>query len=444
MNPRQTALSIIQSTLQAIDPQEAVKTHLRLSGRRLICGDASYNLDDFDRVRLIGFGKGSAPMAQAVHSLLKTQISDGLVIVKYDHTLPADVDINPIQIVEAGHPIPDENGLKHTRALIDFVSNSTERDLILCLISGGGSALLVQPAGEITLSQMRTLTQRLLEAGATITEINTIRKHLSAIKGGWLARQAAPATIISLILSDVGGDQLDMIASGPTVPDPTTFGDALALLEKYGLISVIDPAIVSHLRAGVQGQQPETPKPGDRAFNKTQTLIISNNRMAATAATTAAQQAGLNAAYFDRFIEGEARIVAVQVAKMAMLLSSSSDLIQRPAALIFGGETTVTMPPEHGLGGRNQELALACVPYLNGRPNVLIATLATDGNDGPTDAAGAYVDGQTMEKAESHNLDVQAYLDNHDSYHFFEALNDLIITGPTNTNVNDLLFIFAW
>jgi len=444
MNIRQIALNIIHATLEAVNPQTAVKTYLKRNGTTLICSGQTYNLADYERLRVIGFGKGSAPMAQAVHELFSDQVTDGLVIVKYGHTLPPEVKVDPIQIVEAGHPVPDENSLVHTKTLIDFLADSTERDLILCLISGGGSALLTQPAIGLTLSQIQAITQHLLGAGADITEINTIRKHLSAVKGGRLAKLAAPATIISLILSDVGGDKLDMIASGPTVPDPTTYADALALLEKYKLMASIDSATLTYLRHGAAGQHPETPKPGDPAFENITHVIISNNQMAAVAALEAAQGQNFNAASFGTFIEGEASEVARRVANLARMLNRRSDLIQKPAALIFGGETTVTLGSKPGLGGRNQELALACALHIQDESNLLIATLATDGNDGPTDAAGAFVDGQTVSRAAAQGLNAQAYLDQHDSYHFFQALDDLIITGPTNTNVNDLILIFTW
>lgn len=443
MDTQKIALEIVHAALEAVNPQTAVKTHLKREGHILTCGSQVYTLANYERVRVIGFGKGSAPMAQAVYELLADAISDGLVIVKYDHTLSPEVDIRPIQVVEAGHPVPDENSLVHTQNLIDFLANGTERDLILCLISGGGSALLTQPADGLSLPDIQTLTQRLLEAGATITEINTIRKHLSKVKGGWLAKVAAPATIVSLILSDVAGDQLDMIASGPTVPDPTTFTDALALLEKYQLTTKVAPTILDYLQAGTLGQHPETPKPGDPVFTHVQNIIVANNQMAVIAAREAARNRNFNAASFNTFIEGEAHEVAQQVGSLARLLTSDSELIQKPAALIFGGETTVTLK-ESGLGGRNQELALACALHIQGTPNLLVAAVATDGNDGPTDATGAFVDGQTIARATALGLDAQSYLDKHDSYHFFKALNDLIITGPTNTNVNDLILIFAW
>ena len=383
-------------------------------------------------------------MAQSVHQLLSDVITDGLVIVKYGHTLPSEVNIDPIQIVEAGHPLPDENSVKQTQALIDLLDDSSDQDLVLCLISGGGSALLTQPTAGLTLPQMQDLTQHLLAAGADITEINTIRKHLSAVKGGQLAKHIAPATILSLILSDVGGDRLDMIASGPTVPDPTTYDDALALLKKYSLTSKVESGILQHLQDGAAGLKPETPKPEDSAFEQIQNVIIANNRMAAEAAVTAAKSYGFNVAGFDTFLDGDVRDIGRQASTLAQALAQTSDLLQKPILLIFGGETTVVLNDSPGAGGRNQELGLICAMHIQNLPNLLIATVATDGNDGPTDAAGAMVDGQTIARAQAQGLNPQAYLNGHDSYHFFAPLNDLIITGPTNTNVNDLLLIFSW
>jgi hydroxypyruvate reductase len=443
MESRKIAHQMIKAALKAVDPFQTVLAHLKRHKNNLTCGSQVYNLDHYDRVRVIGFGKGSAPMAQAVHTLLADKITGGLVIVKYNHTLPSTIDISPIELVEAGHPVPDSNGLEYTKNLSSFLTDSAEGDLILCLISGGGSALLVQPVSEVSLADLQSLTKHLLEAGATINEINTIRKHLSKVKGGWLAQLAKPATLVSLILSDVGGDPLDIIASGPTTPDPSTFTDALAILEKYQLIGQVEPNVLSYLLAGSTGKQPETPKPGDTAFDKVQNVIIANNHMAIAAAADKGRSLDLNSAYLTPFIEGEARRVAHKIAALAQNLSQESGLLRKPIALILGGETTVTIKGE-GLGGRNQELALATAIEIQDQPNLLVAYFATDGNDGPTDAAGAFADGQTIAKATAVGMDAQAYLDNNDSYHFFQAIDDLIITGPTNTNVNDIALILAW
>jgi len=442
MNLRENARQILLAALEAVNPFQAVMTHLQRDGNVLFCDSEAYNLSRYDRVRVIGFGKGSAPMAQAVHSLLADKITDGLVIVKYGHTLPADTSIAPIELAEAGHPIPDANSVTHTRRLVALLADSTPRDLILCLISGGGSALLTMPAEGLSLRHLQPLNQRLLEAGAAIDEINIIRKHLSQVKGGQLARRAHPATLINLILSDVGGDPLDIIASGPTSPDPSTFADALAVLKRYHLLQRTSPAVRAYLQAGAAGHRPETPKPGDPIFERVQYSIIGNNRAAVAAAAEAARRLGFHAAPMSNFIEGEARQVARKIASLADSLSHDSGLLQRPVALVMGGETTVTIRGS-GTGGRNQELALAIALEIQGRPNLLVACFATDGNDGPTNAAGAFADGQTVARAAAIGLDAQIFLDNNNSYPFFQALDDLIITGPTNTNVNDLILLLA-
>lgn len=440
---RDIAQKIIDKALKAVDPYQAVINHLKRNDDTLVCGSHTYDLANFDRVRIIGFGKGSTPMAQAAHDLLADKITDGLVIVKYGHILADNINISPVALVEAGHPVPDEKSLAHSTTLVSMLADGTESDLVLCLISGGGSALLTRPVDGISLADVQTLTKALLAAGATINEINAIRKHLSSVKGGQLARLAHPATLISLILSDVGGDPLDVIASGPTTPDFSTFEEALRLLEKYHLTKQVAPSIPAHLQAGRSGSKPETPKQDDPAFKRVQNHIIANNQMALEAAVEAARELGWHADSFGPFLEGEATEVARQIAFLARTVSLNSTIFKKPAALIFGGETTVTLKG-NGLGGRNQQLALATALHIQNSANLLVAYIATDGNDGPTDAAGAIVDGQTISKATTAGLDPLAYLDNNDSYHFFRAIDDLIITGPTNTNVNDIVLILAW
>ncbi|MFQ5578643.1 MAG: glycerate kinase, partial [Anaerolineae bacterium] len=432
---RTIARQIIQAALNAVDPYTAVTTHLKRDNNRLICDSQPYNLNEFERVLVVGFGKGSAPMAHAAHSLLADRITAGLVIVKYNHTLPPAVDISPVKLVEAGHPVPDSGGVANTRALINLLDHTTDRDLILCLISGGGSALFVQPAPGLSLAQVQDVTQHLLNAGAPIADVNTVRKHLSVVKGGQLARLARPATLLSLIVSDVAGDRLDTIASGPTAPDPSTFTAALDILDTHRLTRRLPPAVVAHLRAGAQGRAPETPKPGDPAFERVQNVIIANNRMALNAAAQKARRLGFTPTVTPTFVEGEARRVGQEVALMAQKLCQPANARPKPAAIIWGGETTVTVRGT-GRGGRNQELALAAALQLADCPDVLVACVATDGNDGPTDAAGAFADGTTVRRAVAANLSPQACLNNNDSYHFFRATGDLIVTGPTNTNVN--------
>ncbi len=438
-----TLYTIINTALRAVDPFNAVKNVLHREGNLLRCGDTDYNLDTIDRITVIGFGKAGAPMAQAVHSRLADRIAAGAVIVKYGHTLPADADISPIAILEAGHPVPDENGVRHTRRLIELLADIRPTDLVIALISGGGSALLVQPVAGVSLADVQSLTDRLLKAGAPITAINTVRKHLSRVKGGQLAKLAEPARIVSLILSDVGGDPLDSIASGPTAPDPGTFADAIAALKKYGLWDDIPPAIADHLRDGAAGVHPETPKPGDAVFTRVQNEIIANNRTAIDAAAEAARAHGFAVSVHPDFVEGEARHVAQWVAENTRQLRKTVDTGGKPAAFIFGGETTVTIRG-NGLGGRNMELALATALNIAGLPRVRVACVATDGNDGPTDAAGAIISGETVAAAAKRGLNAAAFLQNNDSYHFFEASGELLKTGATNTNVNDIGLVLAW
>ena len=326
--------------------------------------------------------------------------------------------------------MPDEHSVQGAQAIADLVSEATANDLIICLISGGGSALLTLPLPEMSLTDLQSLTDALLRSGATINEINTVRKHCSGVKGGNLARLAAPATVITLILSDVVGDPLDVIASGPTVPDPTTVADARAVLARHAIGH--DPEIPFR----------ENPKPGDRAFERLQNVVIGSNRLAALAAVGEARRSGYNAMLLSTYVEGEAREVAKVAAALAKSVRNHGDPIPAPACLVWGGETTVTVRGR-GKGGRNQELALAAALALAGWPGVRVVALATDGTDGPTDAAGAIASGETLARARTLGLDPLAALESNDSYPFFDALGDLLRTGPTGTNVNDLLFILV-
>jgi hydroxypyruvate reductase len=334
-------------------------------------------------------------------------------------------------VIEAGHPVPDENSVRGARAVADLAERATERDLVICLISGGGSALLTLPAPDLPLAESQSLTDALLRCGATINEVNTVRKHCSGIKGGNLARLAAPARAITLVLSDVVGDPLDVIASGPTVPDPTMVADARQVLTNYGIRS--------------RGSFPfrETPKPGDPIFCQVQNVVVGSNRLAAVAAVEKARELGFDALLLSTYIEGEAREVGRVAAALAKGIRAHGDPLSPPACLVWGGETTVTVQGG-GRGGRNQELALAAALALAGVPGVVLVALGTDGTDGPTDAAGAVATGQTVARARALDLDARAHLADNDAYPFFDALGDLIRTGPTGTNVNDLLFIFAF
>ncbi|MBU0512973.1 MAG: DUF4147 domain-containing protein [Chloroflexi bacterium] len=380
----------------------------------------------------------------------------------------------PISIFPASHPVPDERSVAGAQKIIDLLSTTTANDLVICLISGGGSALLTSPVAGISLTDLQSLTSALLACGATINEINTLRKHLSRVKGGQLARWIAPARSATLILSDVVGDPLDVVASGPTVPDSSTYADALAVVDKYNLGAQIPPAIMTHLQSGANGNIPETPKPGDPVFKRAENSIIGNNLQAAQAAIEQAKAEGFNTLLLTTSLQGEARAAGRMLAAVARQIAATGDPIPRPACIVAGGETTVTLSLPHpqplsqgergvflplplgapfgddkgrgegGLGGRNQELALAAVSELAGLPDVMLIALATDGDDGPTDAAGAVVTGETLARARELGLDPAEFLARNDSYHFFEPLGDLLKPGPTQTNVCDLTFIFAF
>ena len=435
---RQDAHTLFQAGLVAVDPMEAIKRHVSLEGSLLQVGDRQYDLDGFDRVFVVGAGKAGASMSKAIEELLPGRINTGIVVVKHDHLLPT----RTIELVEAGHPLPDEDGRVGARRITELVRTATGEDLVICLLSGGGSALLPAPVPGITLAQKQEITELLLASGATINQINTIRKHISTIKGGQLARSVSPATLITLILSDVIGDPLDVIASGPTVPDSDSFGDCWHILDTFRLKEKIAEPILSRFRRGMKGRLPETPKPGDPAFEKTQNLVIASNALALQAAAKKARQLQYNTMILSTFIEGETRDVAkVHAAILKEILKSGSPL-PRPACVLSGGETTVTIQGD-GLGGRNQEFVLAAAIEIAGMDNVVCFSAGTDGTDGPTDAAGAIADGATVSRARALSLDPQRALRNNDSYHFFDPLGDLLRTGPTNTNVMDLRILLA-
>ena len=425
---------IFQAGVRAVDPERAVRKYVRRQGNQLIVGDSSYILDRYKRIVLVGAGKGAAPMAKALEDILEERLTDGLIIVKYGHGIP----LEKTQIFEAGHPIPDDAGLGATAELLKRAQECTEEDLILCAFTGGGSALLPAPSSPITLDQKQVTTRLLLECGATINEINAIRKHLSRSKGGWLAKEAYPATIVSLLLSDVIGDRLDVIASGPTIPDESTYSDCINIIDRYELGERLPSAVVDYFNKGAAGRLPETPKAGDPVFACVQTLIVGNNRECLLAAKERALSLGYNTIVLSSQIEGEAREVAHVVAAIGKEISQANLPVAPPACVIAGGETTVTIHGS-GKGGRNQELALACAVVIDGWEGISLLSAGTDGTDGPTDAAGAIVDGTTCKRAQQTNLDPREFLLANDSYAFFESLGDLLKTGPTRTNVMDII-----
>jgi hydroxypyruvate reductase len=435
---------ILGAALQAVEPGAAVARYLKRRGNNLIIAERTYHLADIDRVLVIGFGKAAAVMGQAAATILGDCLEAGLLITKEGHAKPPQGGFDPrLTLLEAGHPIPDARSVAASQRLIASLEDLTPRDLVLCLVSGGGSALLTAPAAGINLEDLQALTELLLACGANIFEINTLRKHLELLKGGGLVRVVAPAELAVLVLSDVIGDPLDVIASGPAVPDPTSFADALAVLERYSITSRTPNRILQHLESGARGSLPETPKPQDPVFAKVHTWIVGSNQQAAQAALQQARQEGLDARLLTSFLQGEARQAGRFLAALGIQLALGGGLVSIPGCLVAGGETTVTLIGD-GLGGRNQELALGAVDDLAGMENVVLVTLATDGGDGPTDAAGAVVSGNTLARARSFGIEPHSALARNDAYHFFQALGDLLITGPTQTNVNDLAFLFAF
>jgi glycerate 2-kinase len=436
---RERILPILSASLQAVDPIAAVKRHMSLDGDLLRIGERTYDLSQYRNIYVIGGGKASGAMAKAVEEVLGRHLTGGVINTKYGYLS----DTKVVKINEAGHPIPDAEGMAGAAQMLNLATKASKGDLVICLISGGGSALMTMPVEGITLQDMEALTGALLRCGATINEINTIRKHLSQIKGGNLSRAAYPAQVVSLILSDVVGNPLDVIASGPTAPDSSTFAQAYGILDRYQLLDQLPLSITQHLRKGKEKQVPETPKKDDPLFANTYNLIIASNEIAADAAMEAAVTAGFHTILLSTYVEGEAREVARVFSAIAKEILYYSRPVPRPACIIAGGETTVTIRGE-GLGGRNQELALAAAIQLEGLDEAMVVALATDGTDGPTDAAGAIADGSTMRRARAKKMLARDYLANNDSYHFFEQLGDLLITGPTNTNVNDLTFVFVF
>jgi hydroxypyruvate reductase len=435
-------LAVQQAALAAVDPGAAMRRYVQLCDNQLTVAGNTYDLATVERIWIVGGGKAATAMVAALYAILGERLTGGLVLTKYGHADPS-LDTGPVEIVEAGHPLPDEAGVRGTRRLSDLLTRTTGQDLVLAVISGGGSALLTLPAGGLTLSDLRETTDLLLRAGATIVELNSVRKHLSQIKGGGLARLAARAQVVGLILSDVVGDPLDVIASGPLSPDPTTFGDAWSVLERHGLVERVPLAVRHQLQAGLDNRVPETPKPGAAAFQFVHNLIIGSNRLAAEAAVESCQACGLNSLLLSTFVEGEARQVARVAAALAKEVVRCDRPVPQPACLVWGGETTVTVHGQ-GQGGRNQELALAAALAMEGLRGVVLIALGTDGTDGPTDAAGAIATGQTIDRARALGLDAAAHLEDNNAYPFFDALGDLIRTGPTGTNVNDLLLLFVF
>jgi len=433
MNLRDSALAIFRAALAAADPRAAIHRVVQLETNtlRVRVQSREYDLARVRRVYVIGLGKASAAMGQAIEEICGDKIARGVINVKYGHVAP----LARIELCEAGHPLPDENSLRGTQKILDLLADAREDDLVFCLISGGGSALLELPVDGITLDDLRAATDALIRSGATINEMNAVRKHLSQVKGGQLARRTK-APIVSLILSDVLGSPLDAIASGPTAPDSSCFADALNVIEQHHLRGKIAANVIQHIERGVRGEIADTPKANDPVFARVQNVILADNSIACEAAVRAARDLGFNAHLFSTTVQGEAREVAKD------LVARAKEIFPRPLCLLSGGETTVKIIGD-GKGGRCQEFALAAAIEIKGMNNCLVLAGGTDGTDGPTDAAGALADGTTLTRAAQLGLEARQFLSRNDAYHFFQPLGDLLITGPTNTNVNDVMLVLV-
>ncbi len=429
---REDALACIHAAIAAVEPEGLVRRFLEKHPELLEVEGA---------IHLAGIGKAGAAMARGAAGVLGNQLAGGVLIVPAGQEKGAPPGV---QVFGGGHPVPNEEGVRGAERILALAEALTEDDLLLCVISGGGSALMTLPPEGVSLDDLRRTTKLLLEAGAAIDELNAVRKHLDRLKGGRLARAAAPARILALVLSDVVGDPLDVIASGPVSPDPTTYADALAVLDRYKLRGKVPSPIRVHLERGERGEELESPAPGDLAFDRVQAEIVGNNLLAAKAAEAEAEKRGYNTKILTTTLTGEAREVGRDLAHQAVRAYCEGTPVAPPACLIAAGETTVTVTGK-GKGGRNQEVALGAAIALHDlltedeRDNILIASAGTDGIDGPTDAAGALATATTLPRATTQGQDATEALQNNDAYPFFQAIGDLIVTGPTGTNTMDIL-----
>lgn len=435
--------AIFLKAIAAVDPSKRLKEMLRIDRDRLLIrmeegSEKIFDLNTFHRIFLIGTGKASASMAQAIEGIFGDRIFKGLITTKHSHILP----LHKTEIIEAGHPIPDEKGMEGSKKIRDLLKGSGDEDLVIFVLSGGGSALLPLPAEGIELAEKQEMTQLLLDCGADIQEINTIRKHISQIKGGWLARWAYPSTVLGFILSDVVGNSFEVIGSGPTVPDTSTFEEAWKILEKYDLLNEIAPSIRKYLLLGKEGKVEETPKPGEVIFEKVYNYSVGSNILALRAAKKEAISLGFNTLILSSSIVGETREAARFHCAIAREILSTGNPLQKPACIISGGETTITIKGR-GLGGRNQDFVLTGAFEINGLEKVVLLSGGTDGTDGPTDASGAIVDHTTIQRARSMGLDPELNLKENNAYPFFQRLGDLLITGPTHTNVMDVRILLV-
>lgn len=435
MNYRKAAEEIFLTAVKSVHPVNLIEKNMTLEKNTLRISGRNFDLTSIDKIFLIGAGKASGSMALAVERILGSRINGGCVIVKYGHAEP----LKYASIREAGHPVPDRNGFEATGEIVRIVSGSGPDDLVICLISGGGSALLADCPEGIAREDLARMNQLLVNCGAAIDEINTVRKHVSDVKGGRLASLVYPSKLINLILSDVPDNSPEIIASGPTYPDSSTYMQALDIIHKSGIKEKMPQAVLYHLEKGLKGLVPESPRPGDRVFDRTVNFLLGTNRTALDEAAFKSGEMGLNCCYRDYNLKGDTGPAAELIASLARKIKDDHS-IGKPAVALLGGETTINVTGS-GLGGRNQHLALWCSVKLAGMKDVTVLAAGTDGNDGPTDAAGAVVDGDTARLAAEKGIDPRMYFDNFDSYNFFRQAGGHIITGPTMTNVMDLVVL---
>lgn len=433
---QKAALKMQKEALRAVDPYLLIKNKVHLHNGLLQIGQFEAALNKFQHIFILGFGKAVAPMARALEEILDDKIADGVLLVKYGH----QQELSKIRCLQAAHPVPDQQGLQGSRELLALAKRAGKDDLVIVLISGGGSALLELLPDEISLRDIAAFNEILLSCGAHIEEMNILRKHISLIKGGQLARALSPARTVSLILSDVIADPLESIASGPTVPDTSSFSDCRKIIQKYNLNEQLPEPIKKYLQLGAEGLIPETPFPGDPIFERTQNIILGNNRLALQVLQKNATDAGYHTLILTDRLQGEAREAGNVLAAVIQSALAGTNSMKKPGCLILGGEPTVTIKGK-GKGGRNQELVLALLLAMGRQTQPFyFCSLGTDGTDGPTEAAGAWIDQRSYQKALDLGLDMQSYLANNDSFHFFKKMDQLIITGPTKTNVMDIIY----
>lgn len=437
MTDREIAEKIFIAGIRSVLPEKIIPGVLKLTGTDLIIGDHQFSLSGIRNIFVIGAGKASAAMAHYVEIILGNLVTAGHVVVKYGHSCK----LKRIAVTEAGHPIPDPNGFAATREIIKIAEKAEENDLVICLISGGGSALLADLPEGLFPEELYIVNNLLIRCGATIGEINCVRKHLSRIKGGQLARIVKPAKLVTLVLSDVVGNPLEVIASGPTVPDPSTFSDALRIIENYHLTTDITTGVLNYIKDGANGSHPETPKPGDPLFSDVINILAGTNQIALHEAKIQAVNYGFKSFIIDVDLKGDLETTCQTIINTALSFRNNNE-IPKPFCLLYGGETTVKISG-NGYGGRNQHLAMSAAIRLKNIHGITFLSAGTDGTDGPTNAAGAVVDSDTFKMAISMNVDPEKYVNEFDSYNFFKKIGGHIITGPTFTNVMDMIIVLV-